>query len=213
MRRYLTNYLLFTSLIVLGSACSTPYKSLRKTTGDPACIQKFKPVFESVMYNTTVDIVGHHISGVLLFKMTPDSSIRVVFSMKTGLKFFDFGFTPDSGFKVYFILKQMDKKPLIKALRKDFELILLQHTEASNGYLLSGTNTRYYAFPQEKGTNYYITDTTCSELIRMEKSSKRKVIVEAVMKDYREGTPDTVGISHKKFNFVIAMKKLEHAAK
>ena len=213
MRRYLINYLLLTSLLIFTGACSSPYKHLAKIKGDPACIQKFKPVFESVMYNTNVDIVGHHISGVIVFKTMPDSSVRIVFSMKTGFKFFDFGFTPDSGFKVYYILKQMDKEALIKALKKDFELILLQHTEPSQGYLLSGPDNHYYAFPQEKGTNYYVTDTSCTQLIRIEKSSKKKVIVEAIMKDYRNGTPDTVGISHKNFNFVIALKKLEHVAK
>lgn len=213
MLRSLINYLLFISLITLGIACGSPYKDLTRTKGDPSCIQKFRPVFESVMYNTTVDVVGHHISGVLLFKTMPDSGTRIVFSMKTGLKFFDFGFTRDSGFKVYYILKQMDKKPLITALRKDFELILFQHTDASHGHLLSNSDYRYYAFPQEKGANYYITDTSCNKLIRMEKSSKSKVIVEAIMKDYRDGTPDTVGISHKNFNFIIALKKMEHAGK
>jgi len=213
MLRSLINYLLFTSTLIFAGACSSPYKKLTKIKGDPSCIQNFKPVFESVMYNTNVDIVGHHISGVIVFKTMPDSSIRIVFSMKTGFKFFDFGFTPDSGFKVYYILKQMDKKALITALRKDFELILLQHTEASHGYLLSDTAEHYYAFPQEKGTNYYITNSSCTHLIRIEKSSKKKVIVEAIMKDYRDGTPDTIGISHKNLNFDIALKKLEHAAK
>ena len=205
-------FLLSTSVFLLLFSCASPYKKLKKTGGDLSCVQQFRPVFTTVMYDTRVDVVGNHISGVLLLKTMPDSSIRLVFSAKTGLKFFDFGFTRDSGFKVYYILKQMDKKPFVTALRKDFELILLEHTAADKGYLLTGPTLHYYAFPQEKGVNYYITDPDCHQLIRIEKSSRRKVIVEAIMEQYSNGLPDTIGISHKNFNFNIALKRLENNA-
>jgi hypothetical protein len=191
-------------------ACSSPYKGLSKAKGDPSCVHQFMPSLGKVSYNTNVDVVGHHISGILLFKRMPDSSIRIVFATKAGLKFFDFGFSPDSGFKVYYILKQMDKQAFITALQKDFELILFQHTPADKGYLLTNADTHYYAFPQEKGTNYYITDTACQQLIRAEKSSKHKVVVSAILKNYSNGLPDTIGISHHNFNFTIALKRIDN---
>ncbi len=32
--------------------------------------------------------------------------------------------------QVYYIVSQMDKKPVIKTLRKDFELVLMRHLNA-----------------------------------------------------------------------------------
>jgi hypothetical protein len=212
MQPFRMRYLPFISLMLMFISCTSPYKHLTRTKGDLLCVQQFRPAFSTAMYNTNVDVVGNHISGILLLKTMPDSSIRLVFSTKAGFKFFDFGFTKDSGFRVYYILKQMDKKPFITALRKDFELILLEHTEPGNGYLLQNDSLHYYAFTQEKGVNYYVTDTACSRLFRIEKSSKHKVIVRAIMERYTNGLPDTIGISHKNFKFDIALKRIENNA-
>ena len=207
-------FLLFISFIALLMACSSPYKNLQQFKGDPGCIQQFKPVFTSVQYNTTVDVMGRHISGVLVIKHMADSSTRLVFAMKTGFKFFDFAFLPDSGFRVLYIVEQMDKKAVITTLRKDFELILFRNTDPEKGTIFGDEHHRYYAFKQEKGTNYYITDTACSELIRVEKSSRHKVVVEAMMAGYSAGLPDTIGILHHNFNFRISLKKLDtHVAR
>jgi hypothetical protein len=67
----------------------------------------------------------------------------------------------------------------------------------------------YYIFPQKKGYSYYITDSTGDKLIRMERASKRKTVVEATMENYSNGVPDTIGITHKTFNFTIGLKKIE----
>ncbi|MBK7307905.1 MAG: hypothetical protein IPI88_13305 [Chitinophagaceae bacterium] len=50
-------------------------------------LQKFKPAFTVALYNTTVDVMGNHFSGLLLIKKMPDSSTRMVFSNEMGLGF------------------------------------------------------------------------------------------------------------------------------
>jgi hypothetical protein len=189
-------------------ACSPLYKKLHRVAGDPSCIQQFRPVFPSVLYSTQVDVAGRHLSGLLLIKTMPDSSIRVVFSSAFGPKFFDFEFPADTGFQVRFIIPQLDKKAVVKTLRKDFELILFRGTHSTRAYVLGSENYHYYAFPQPSGTNYYLTDTSCKYLIRAEKASQSKVISQAVMKDYQGGVPDSIGISHNNFNFTIGLKRL-----
>jgi hypothetical protein len=98
-------------------------------------------------------------------------------------------------------MEQMNQEAVKKTLRKDFELVLLLHTEAGKAFALKDGQDNYFAFPQEKGINYYITDSACTRLLRMEKASKRKPVVIAQMQDYRNGIPDTIGISHKNFKF------------
>jgi len=139
----------------------------------------------------------------------PDSSTRVVFTSEIGFKFFDFGFSRDSGFKVYYIIQQMDKQAVTTTLRKDFELIMMYHTPAKGSFILKDVEKYYYGFPQEKGYNFYITDSSCSQLIGMQRSSKRKAVVEAIMLGADKNIPDTIGITHKNFNFTIGLKRIE----
>ena len=133
----------------------------------------------------------------------------MVFSSETGFTFFDFEFSKEGNFKVYSIIKQMNKKPVIKTLRKDFELVLMQHLQNKTIYTLTDKTVLYVAFPQIKGFYYYITDSLCKQLIKMERASKSKVVVEAIMQNYINGMPDTIGISHKNFNFDIGLKRIE----
>lgn len=192
--------------IAVSAGCSSAYRHLRPTGGDVTCVQQFKPRLGSALYKTEVDVVGRHLSGLLVLKLMPDSSTRVVFTSEMGLTFFDFEFARDGAFTVHRIIEQMDKKAVIKTLRKDFGLVLLEHT-AGGRVLTDGVN-RYYAFPQEKGTNYYITDSSCAHLIRVEKAGRKPVVI-AQMLHYQEGVPDSVNIDHQLFHFTITLKKLE----
>ena len=201
-------YLLFISLVFL-SACASQYKGLETASGDINCIQKFKPVFTSALYNTQVNVIGKHLSGLLLIKTMPDSSIRMVFSNEMGFKFFDFEFGVDGGFKVYSIIKQMDKKAVVNTLRKDFELVMMRQLNHSDAAIKKDGDLYYYSFHDGKEINYYITTADCKDLVRIEKASKRKTKVQVIMQNYAAGVPDTVGITHKNFNFNIGLKRLE----
>lgn len=191
-------------------ACSSSaYKNLQRVNSDPGCIGSYKPVFTTALYNTQVNVTGKHLSGILIIKTMPDSSIRIVFSNEAGFKFFDFGFHKNE-FQVYYIVSQMDKKPVIKTLRKDFELVLMRHLNAGSTYTMKEGNDYYHVFPNGKDHYYYITDSTCSRLIRMERGSRRKKVMEAMMVAGKDGMPDTIGIRHNNFSFDIGLKRLEH---
>jgi hypothetical protein len=182
---------------------------MQTTTGDISSLIKFKPAFTVALYKTEVEVVGNHLSGLLLIKKMQDSSTRMVFSNEMGFTFFDFEFTPDKGFNVFSIMKKMNKKPVLKTLRNDFELILMDRLDSVAASIRTSNGLIYYVFPQTKGYNYYITDNTGKNLIRMERASKRKTVVQAIMKDYINGVPDTIGISHKTFNFTIGLKRIK----
>jgi hypothetical protein len=191
------------------AGCSSIYKKLQPATGDINYIQKFKPNFKNTLYKAEIDVVGHHLSGLLLIKTLPDSSVRIVFSNEMGFKFFDFEFKPDGGFKVFYVVKQMGKKPVIKTLKKDFELILLLEKDTPKAYLRKDDNSMYYIFPKQKGSFCYVTDLSGAEMKAMEISSPHKPIVQAIMKNYTSNVPDTIGITHTNFNFTIGLKKIE----
>ena len=190
-------------------SCSPAHQQMQTASADVNLLQKFKPAFTVALYNTTVDVVGNHLSGLLLLKKMPDSSTRLVFSNEMGFSFFDFEFAADGKFKVYSITKQMNKKSVIKTLQHDFELILMNNLDNSKASVQSKDGLTYFVFPQTKGFNYYITNQSGNNLVRMERASDKKTIVEAVMKNYVGGIPDTIGISHKTFEFNIGLKRIE----
>jgi hypothetical protein len=85
---------------------------------------------------------------------------------------------------------------------------LMEHTDSAAS-VRTTNGLLYYIFPQKKGYNYYITDSTGNKLIRTERVSKTKTVVEATMQNYSNGIPDTISIKHKTFNFTIGLKKIE----
>ena len=200
-------YLLLSSILFM-TGCTSAYKNLQKTTEDVNCITQFRPQFANTLYSTQVDVLKHHLSGLLFFKQMPDSSLRVVFANEMGFKFFDFEFTKEGGFIKHYVIDKMDKKSVVKTLRGDFELALL-HPDLQHAHVMRDSNYRYVVVPTEKGNNYYITDSSCSQLIRLEKSSRRKPVVKAWLTNYKEGVPDSILIRHQQFKFNISLQRVQ----
>ena len=187
--------------------CRSTYRHLKETPGDVNCIRAFAPRFNETLYSAYVDVTKHHFSGILYFKLMPDSSMRVVFANEMGVKFFDFAFLRDHRFTKYYILPKMDKKVVVNALRKDMELVLLQ-PDLSKAQMLTDATYNYVAIPDKGGHDYYVTDH-CKKLVRIEKASRRKPIEIIQLFNYKEGIPDSIDIQHKNFRFKIALKKVE----
>lgn len=209
MQIFRMRYLLLNSCLILLGSCTTLYKNLQPANGNVSDLQQFRPQFSVALYNTTVDVLDNHLSGLLLIKKMPDSSIRMVFSNEMGFKFFDFEFASTGEFKVYSIIKKMNKKAVIKTLRKDFELILMNQLDAATFKIRKDENFKYYTFPQQKGYYHYITNLAGDHLVRMERASNRKQVVEVVMENYINHIPDTIGVNHNKFHFTIGLKRIE----
>lgn len=201
-------YLLLSSILLLLSGCSSVYKNLRPANGNVNAISKFKPDFTRVLYKAEIDVTSHHLSGLLLIKKLPDSSSRIVFSNEMGLKFFDFGFKPNGSFKVYYIIKQMNKKPVIKTLKKDFELIMMDDLDFKTAYLLKDAAYLYYIFPRVKGSFCYLVNLDKGTLNSSGIASPHKPIVKAIMNNYTNNVPDTIGITHLNFKFNIGLKRI-----
>ena len=91
----------------------------------------------------------------------------------------------------------------------------MNHLDNNTATVKTDNGLIYFIFPQNKGYNYYITNADGTELVRMERASNKKTIVEAVMKNFgkvqnfAKVAPDSIGISHKTFEFNIGLKRIE----
>ena len=212
MDRFLIRSFIFLSGALLFFSCNS-YHHLQKDQVRENCVLQFKPEFNRTLYKTSADVRKIHISGLLIIKKMPDSSTRIVFTNEMGFPFFDFGFGADSGFTVYQITPKMDKQYLIKTLRKDFELILFRNMDNTSSYTLRDSQLVYHAYPQAGGINYYVTDIPCSHLVKMQRASEKKPVVEASFPGNMEGNePDSILIRHLNFNFTISLKKISGLA-
>ena len=102
----------------------------------------------------------------------------------------------------------MNKKAVIKTLRKDFQLVLMNNLNAADAYILRNGSYKYYTFPDGKDHYYYITDSTCHNLLRMERGNSKKPVMTATAQNFNQGMPDTIGITHTNFNFDIGLKRI-----
>ena len=200
-------YLLYSSIVLLVSGCTSQYKDLIQADHPGCSVSKFKPHIDYSLYTTSVDVLHKHLSGLLALKRMPDNSTRAVFQSEMGLTFFDFEWAEDGTFRKMNVLKKMDKKVVVNALRKDFELLLMNNLDSTQANTYTDGHQLYHRFADESEFVYVITDTTCSTLTRMERASSRKAKVNVYLTN-TEGVPDSVFIDHKQFKFTIALKRI-----
>ncbi len=198
---------LIVSLLCTVLGCSSQYSTLVPAVGPATCAAAFKPPFKSDLYVTHVDVIGKKVSGLLLFKMQPDSTLRTVFMNEAGLTYFDFEYPKQGGFKVHQVIHMLNKKAVITTLQKDIALIglLCVNRDAESDYT-RGTE-EYHAFPSGKETDYVVTDIGCNRLIRIEKGSRRKVLTDVFFFG-PAAVPDSVAVRHHTFNMTISLKRL-----
>jgi hypothetical protein len=168
------------------------------------------PKFSSVLYNTSVDVVGNHLSGLLLIKKMPDGSVRVVFSNEMGLTLFDFEFF-ENEFRVLHCIKKLNKTTVLRALQKDIGMIIQAGYKYRDVKWFKTDDSNYIAYLDGKETTYLITDTDCTKLLRIENASphKRKVIIN--LTEEKNGLPDSVYIAHQAFEFNISLKQIKRS--
>ncbi|HJD75670.1 MAG TPA: hypothetical protein K8W04_06410 [Bacteroides reticulotermitis] len=78
----------------------------------------------SQKYNIQLDLMKHHMSGMLIVRRMPDNEIRIVASTYFGLSLFDFSLHDDK-FSVNSCIEPMRKAKVLKLLKMDFKRLFL----------------------------------------------------------------------------------------
>lgn len=195
------------SLLILSGCTPALYSDLQNSSPTTDCIGNFKPEFTSQWYTAQINITNKHLSGLLFFKTMDDSSKRVVFTSETGVTLFDFSFAVDH-FKVIYITPKLNKKVIIATLQSDLGMILHHLNESKEQIFKKNDELIYTGYKDGKDIIWYLIRSDCSELISIEKNSKRKkkIIVNLSMKG--NALPDSVYIEHQSFNFNISLNKI-----
>jgi hypothetical protein len=207
MNRFRMRYLSFSLILCIG--CASDYKMLQPSSPDQPCIDKLKPAgLVTSWYDASIDVVGKHISGLLLIKNMPDSTNRIVFTNEAGFKFLDFEFAVNGSFKVHHVIRQLDKKPVIRLLKKDFELMLGIPFRNASWKAWRNGNEYFYGVHQKKEMHYFITDKDCASLQQVESGSERKRMVSLIFYGPGAERPDSIQLKHHTFAMQIRLRKL-----
>jgi hypothetical protein len=196
--------------LVLLMGCASDYRHLQAVGPDSTCTDKIAPLYITTSwYNASVDVVGKHLSGLLLIKNMPDSSKRVVFTNEAGVTFFDFGFAGQGDFKVYNVVSQLNRKAVIETLRKDFELILcLPFRNRLYDRFVAGDEI-YFGVRQKSETAYFITSKDCASLQRLEWGTARKRMVSITTPGSGYPSPETIALVHLNFDMQIKLTRIQ----
>jgi len=201
-------FLLSSSILLLN--CASDYRNLKAVQVDVDCITKIAPrPIHTSWYHARVDVAGNHISGLLLIKNMPDSSKRVVFTNEAGVTFFDFGFSSDGSFVIHAIVKKLNRKPVVKTLRKDFELILALPFRKGTYQTWTDGEEVFFGVKEKNETAYFIISKDCSSLHRLEwgDARKRKVTVQLIGSGYP--APEKFELIHHTFDMRISLTRFQ----
>lgn len=204
MRPFRIPYLILLSSIIGG--CTAAYKHLQPADGNTDCVRELIPTFQKTWFTASIDVNKHHLSGLFLLKKMPDGSDRIVFTNELGVTFFDFEFS-DTGFKVIQVIDKLNRKAVINTLKQDFELLLLKGLELNSVRRYRTTEGLYFDYPWADKLNYIVTSDDCSTLIRLERGSRKKKLVQIEFEGLLH--PDKIKIRHFNFNMEIVLTKID----
>lgn len=200
----MTKYLIFTSLVFSLGGLSSNNLVCAQSLDD--CFKSSVPKFSSALYSTSIDVVGHHISGLLFLKIMPDSSQRAVFSNEAGITFFDFEWKKNGAFKTYKVIKRLRKRLVLNTLRKDFELVLVP-TAIVKSIERKGVDNEYFTSRRNEKL-IFKTNPDCQSFAAIDVMGRKKKLVEARFFPKGNNIPDSVSILHHNFDMKIGLKRL-----
>lgn len=170
--------------------------------------QKIKPTFETVKYKASIDVVGKHLSGILIFKTQEDSSIRSVFVNEMGITFFDITFSKDN-YVFHSIMESMDKKAVKITLAKDLGMILMIGIFIKNPIEQIPNIHILQLKLKRKGIVQYDFEDSTNHINTIQNFGKRKKVVEINQYYSTKNTmPDSIFVHHQTVNFTISLKQL-----
>jgi hypothetical protein len=202
--------LLYSALAFVLFQCKSDYAALIPVANDQACMARTMPRLDrSSLYKASIDVTGHHLSGLLVIKAMPDSSWRAVFTNEAGVTFVDLGFQKDGTYTVHHAIRQLNRRAVLTTLKKDFTLIIgLPFQQVQPSRFTAGEKV-YFGVRQKKESYYFITSKDCASLQGMERGSDRKRVVSIDVPGTSYPTPSQLVLQHHTFDMQIKLNRIE----
>jgi DNA-dependent RNA polymerase auxiliary subunit epsilon len=208
------NFLLISILFAVFGCRTTQHHNLQKTDEQKTKIADlyscYKNDFSKVLYKSEITVFKNRLSGLTLIKRMPDSSYRINFITELGLKIFDFEIKGED-FKVIYCIEKMNKKKLIRVLKDDLTLLLLENKLNEKAVIFKNkdNNEKVYRFHQKNSFKYYYVDPEAGKLNKIEECGCFSTKVSINFSDFRNNIPDKIVISHHHIKFNIILNRID----
>ena len=211
------NSLLLPLLLLLVTSCSISlfngYQRNGIDTGNTP-VSWFQSDTGHFLFNTKMDLMKNHFSGLMVIKPVSRDNYRVVFITEVGLKIFDMEFFPDQKVKVHYIMDAMNKRALIKTLSNDISLILMNRYGNLKPDLLHEKASRdvVYRF-RDKGRKCYYYAQGGEKPYRILQTGGITKKVNANLYGNNASGIDSVKISHYNIRLSIGLYRINEETK
>jgi hypothetical protein len=123
-------------------------------------------------FQTTIDVLKNHLSGILVVKQTDSLTTRVVFITELGMKMFDLEMKSEE-MSVVYVFEPLNKPQVISALKQNFKNMLLLDIYGKSGGLFLNKNDRILRLTKEQEKRCFVVSDT-NRLNLQETFCKRK---------------------------------------
>ena len=203
-------FLLYSFFAFLFVQCKSEYSALVSAVADNGCASRIRPQLAPLsFYTASIDVSGHHLSGLMVIKIMPDSSWRAVFTNEAGVTFVDLGLNRDGSFKVYHVIRQLNRKPVLTTLNKDLGLIIGLPFSSGHAAAFQAGDNLYFQAGQKNESYYFITSKDCASLRRMERGSVRRRVVSVDVTGTGYPAPSQLVLQHHTFDMQIKLNRIE----
>lgn len=170
----------------------------------------FKSDTAHFLFNTKIDVLKNHFSGLMVIKQVGADNYRVVFITEVGLKIFDMEFFPDRETKVHYIMDAMNKKALVRTLSNDISLMLMNRYSGKTPAVLHERDSRevVFEYSDQGRKNYYHLAGTAVHPYRVRQSSGITNKVRAELYGTEKTGIDSIKITHYNFKLSINLFRI-----
>lgn len=136
-----------------------------------------KPIISSLKnqkYKTTIDVLNNHLSGILVSKLSGDSSLRLVYVNEFGMKYFDMEFIEHKTI-IHYVFEPLNKKAIVSSLQTNFKnMFMFPLYNHHAGKYSHKDNSHTYGFFDKK-TKQYVNVNVNKEIYLQERFEGKKL--------------------------------------
>tara|TARA_B110000091_G_C13770926_1_gene456633 strand:- start:6 stop:620 length:615 start_codon:yes stop_codon:yes gene_type:complete len=185
-----------------------------KTTKNLPIKEVFKVIDNSYFSDNEIDytykakiLAGkNNFGGILIVKKIDNEHHRIVFTTEFGNKIFDFEFVKNK-FIVNFILDKLDRKIILNALKKDYQLLIKEQHNADVEYIVENGNM--YQSTLNKKDNYFFFDKE-NNLLKIVMASKRKEKMTIHFNNIENNIAKKIEMNHHNFNIITQLNYINN---
>ncbi len=162
MHRLLQINLFLSSLLALLLVSCSPASGYRFVKSATITEKEIRPIINkdnSLLFKTKIDLYNHRFSGLIVLKQTDPATSHLTFVTEIGMKMFDFEIK-DATFKLVYVFEPLNKPKILKLLKTDLKLILLQHLLNKEAAIYENKTGKVYKVKEDFRYYYKLNKTS-----------------------------------------------------